>query len=101
MGLALSPFRLRWRLRIYLLRVGSMAILNTNLKIFHYPEKLHSLPPSSPTVLPPLHIRIKPTNVCNHHCWFCCYRQDDFQLGATMVERDQIPLEKMMEIVDD
>jgi MoaA/NifB/PqqE/SkfB family radical SAM enzyme len=78
-----------------------MAILNTNLKIFNYPEKLRSLPGDQDRVLPPIHIRLKPTNICNHDCWFCAYRQDDFQLGQTMVERDQIPLDKMMEIVDD
>lgn len=78
-----------------------MAILNTNLKVFNYPDKIHSLPAGVDTVLPPLHVRIKPTNICNHDCWFCAYRQDDFQLGETMVERDQIPLDKMMEIVDD
>jgi MoaA/NifB/PqqE/SkfB family radical SAM enzyme len=78
-----------------------MGILNTNLKVFAYPEKLRSLPADVPEVLPPLHVRIKPTNVCNHDCWFCAYRQDDFQLGETMVEKDQIPLDKMMEIVDD
>jgi MoaA/NifB/PqqE/SkfB family radical SAM enzyme len=78
-----------------------MAILNTNLKIFHYPDKIDSLPGSVSTVLPPIHVRIKPTNICNHDCWFCAYRQDDFQLGQTMVERDQIPFDKMMEIVDD
>ncbi len=78
-----------------------MAILNTNLKIFHYPEKLNALPASRDEVLPPLHIRLKPTNICNHDCWFCAYRQDDFQLGETMVEKDQIPRDKMMEIVDD
>lgn len=78
-----------------------MAILNTNLKIFNYPDKIKSLPGGLDTVLPPVHVRIKPTNICNHDCWFCAYRQDDFQLGETMVERDQIPLDKMMEIVDD
>jgi MoaA/NifB/PqqE/SkfB family radical SAM enzyme len=78
-----------------------MAILNTNLKIFNYPDKIHSLPAAEEAVLPPIHVRIKPTNVCNHDCWFCAYRQDDFQLGQTMVERDQISYEKMMEIVDD
>lgn len=78
-----------------------MALLNTNLKIFSYPDKIKSLPASVDEVLPPIHVRIKPTNICNHHCWFCAYRQDDFQLGETMVEKDQIPFEKMMEIVDD
>jgi len=78
-----------------------MAILNTALKIFNYADKIRSLPGSVEAVLPPLHVRIKPTNICNHDCWFCAYRQDDFQLGQTMVERDQIPRAKMMEIVDD
>lgn len=78
-----------------------MAILNTNLKIFHYDDKIRSLPAAVDEVLPPLHVRLKPTNICNHDCWFCAYRQDDFQLGETMVERDQIPHDKMMEIVDD
>lgn len=79
----------------------NMGIINTNLKVFHYPAKLDSLPLDKPEVLPPLHVRVKPTNICNHDCWFCAYRQKDFQLGETMVERDQIPLEKMLEIVDD
>ena len=78
-----------------------MAILNTNLKVFAHPDKLRSLPGTTAEVLPPLHVRIKPTNICNHDCWFCAYRQDDFQLGQAMVERDQIPLDKMMEIIDD
>ncbi|GLH73163.1 hypothetical protein GETHLI_16650 [Geothrix limicola] len=78
-----------------------MAILNTNLKVFGYPDKVSSLPPAVDEVLPPIHVRIKPTNICNHDCWFCAYRQEDFQLGETMVERDQIPFDKMMEIVDD
>lgn len=78
-----------------------MSILNTNLKIFNYPDKIRSLPGDVDAVLPPVHVRIKPTNICNHDCWFCAYRQDDFQLGETMVERDQIPLDKMMEVVDD
>lgn len=76
-------------------------ILNSGLKIFHYPEKIRSLPSDHPEILPPLHVRIKPTNICNHDCWFCAYRQDSFQLGETMMEKDQIPLGKMMEIVDD
>lgn len=78
-----------------------MALLNTALKVFHYAEKIRSLPASEELVLPPLHIRLKPTNICNHDCWFCAYRQDDFQLGETMVEKDQIPYDKMMELVDD
>lgn len=72
----------------------------SNLKIFHYKDKLDSLEKNE-DIKPPIHIRIKPTNVCNHNCWYCAYKVDNLQLGQDMVERDFIPLEKMMEIIDD
>lgn len=73
----------------------------SKLKIFHYPEKIESLVSDNPEIQAPLHIRIKPTNVCNHKCWYCAYHQDDFQLGQDMVMKDSIPLSKMMEIIED
>lgn len=78
-----------------------MGILYSKLKMFHFPEKLASLPLENPEVLPPLHIRIKPTNVCNHNCWYCAYRRENIQLGKDMVLREQIPETRMMELVDD
>jgi MoaA/NifB/PqqE/SkfB family radical SAM enzyme len=78
-----------------------MGILYTNTKIFHYPDKIKSLPGETDQMLPPLHIRLKPTNVCNHNCWYCAYRQADFQLGKDMVVKDFIPQGKMMEIISD
>jgi MoaA/NifB/PqqE/SkfB family radical SAM enzyme len=78
-----------------------MGHLYTKYKIFHYGEKLDSLPMQNPKVMPPLQVRIKPTNVCAHHCWYCAYRAEDLQLGKDMVIKDHIPREKMMEIVDD
>lgn len=73
----------------------------SKLKIFNFKDKLDSLPEESEKILAPVHIRIKPTNVCNHHCWYCAYHQDDFQLGQDMVMKDTIPEQKMMEIIDD
>ncbi|HJX05948.1 MAG TPA: radical SAM protein [Candidatus Nanoarchaeia archaeon] len=73
----------------------------TKLKIFHFQEKLDSLPKHVKKIMPPVHIRIKPTNVCNHRCSYCAYRQPDLQLGQDMVVRDFIPREKMKEIVKD
>lgn len=70
-------------------------------KIFHYGDKLDSLQKSSDEIHAPIHIRIKPTNVCGHHCWYCAYRNDNLQLGKDMVIKDSIPREKMLEIVDD
>ena len=52
-------------------------------------------------IMAPIHIRIKPTNVCGHNCWYCAYRADNQQLGKDMVQKDYIPKEKMMEIIDD
>jgi MoaA/NifB/PqqE/SkfB family radical SAM enzyme len=71
------------------------------MKIFHFKEKLDSLPHGSRPILPPLHVRLKPTNVCNHNCRYCAYRAEDLQLGQDMNLQDYIPREKMLEIVDD
>jgi MoaA/NifB/PqqE/SkfB family radical SAM enzyme len=78
-----------------------VAILYTRLKIFHFQDKINSLPLENEKILPPLHIRIKPTNVCEHNCWYCAYTADKQQLGKDMVTKDYIPKEKMMEIIDD
>lgn len=78
-----------------------MANKYSNLKIFHYQAKLDSLPKESKDIKAPIHIRIKPTNVCNHNCWYCAYKVDNLQLGQDMVERDYIPEEKMIEILKD
>lgn len=78
-----------------------MGLLYTKFKIFHFKSKIDSLPASTKKILPPLHIRIKPTNACGHNCWYCAYKVDNLQLGKDMSQRDFIPKEKMMEIVDD
>ncbi|MBA3064933.1 radical SAM protein [bacterium] len=78
-----------------------MSLLYTKMKIFHYMEKIDSLPTSVDNIMPPLHIRIKPTNVCNHNCSYCAYRAPNLQLGKDMVLRDYIPKEKMTEIIED
>ena len=78
-----------------------MGNLYSKMKIFHFKEKIDSLPKSEKKILPPIHIRIKPTNVCNHRCSYCAYRAKDLQLGEDMNERDFIPKEKMMKIIDD
>lgn len=77
-----------------------MTLRYTDLKIFHYPEKLRTLTSNTP-ISSPLHIRIKPTNQCNHRCWYCAYRNDSMQLGQDMRVADSIPENKMYEIIDD
>jgi MoaA/NifB/PqqE/SkfB family radical SAM enzyme len=71
------------------------------LKIFHFKEKIDSLSPENQAILPPIHIRIKPTNICNHNCRYCAYRAENLQLGRDMVKTDSILGEKMLEIVND
>lgn len=78
-----------------------MGLLYTKMKIFHYTEKINSLPKNTDKIMPPIHIRIKPTNVCNHNCSYCSYRAEGLQLGKDMVTKDYIPQQKMMEIIDD
>ncbi|MBA3010385.1 MAG: radical SAM protein [Proteobacteria bacterium] len=78
-----------------------MGLLYTKMKIFHYMDKLDSLPQKNDRVLAPLHIRIKPTNICNHRCSYCAYRAENLQLGTDMNVTDTIPREKMFEIIDD
>lgn len=70
-------------------------------KIFHYKEKLNSLNIDNPDIKAPIHVRIKPTNLCNHKCWYCSYQSlDDIQLAKDITIRDMIPKEKMFEIID-
>lgn len=77
-----------------------MGRLYSQLKVFHFPEKLASLPAGRP-MTPPLHVRLKPTNRCNHRCRYCAYRQPDLQLGRDMREADSLPRAKMLEIARD
>ena len=76
-----------------------MALLYNNLKFLRFQDHLEAI--RAGEVLAPVHIRIKPTNHCNHDCWYCAYKVDHLQLGGDMVEADMIPEEKMDEIIRD
>lgn len=76
-----------------------MEEIYSHLKMFHFADRIATL--SQGRIPYPVHVRIKPTNVCNHNCWFCAYRNDNLELGDTMTIRDYIPLGKMRELVSD
>lgn len=77
----------------------SMATLYNALKFLRYPDHVAAL--REHRVVAPIHIRLKPTNHCNHHCWYCAYKADNLQLGEEMQEQDSIPPERMDALVDD
>lgn len=76
-----------------------MGRVYSNLKFMRYPEHLKAV--EERRVVPPIYIRIKPNNHCNHNCWYCAYRFDELKLGEDIDLREQIPRDKMMEICDD
>lgn len=71
----------------------------SNLKIFSHAEKLNAVKRGERTA--PVYIRIKPTNVCNHRCYYCSYADDALALRDSVNQRDEIPKEKMLEIIQD
>ena len=79
--------------------MGITPRVYSSLKLFRYPDRLKALVADRP--MAPVHVRIKPTNVCNHSCYFCAYRSSAVSLGDDMNVRDRIPREKMAEIADD
>jgi MoaA/NifB/PqqE/SkfB family radical SAM enzyme len=79
-----------------------MGVVYTRYKVLHFQDKVKSLPQHVAEIRPPIHIRVKPTNICNHSCRYCAYHHSEqLQLGKDMVVRDIIPREKMMELIDD
>lgn len=76
-----------------------MSSVYTGLKIFRFPEKLEDL--LADRLTSPIHVRLKPTNVCNHRCHYCCYRNPDLYLSERFNQKDSIPPAKLFEIIDD
>ena len=76
-----------------------MSAIYTQSKIFHFHRKLDDL--EAGRVTPPVHVRLKPTNRCNHRCFYCCYRSENLFLSERMNEQDEIPAVKLDEIAGD
>ena len=76
-----------------------MKDVYTKLKFLKFREQLDAL--VNGQIAPPVHVRIKPMNPCDHDCWYCAYHVDNLQLGNLMEYKDRLPREKMLEIVED
>jgi MoaA/NifB/PqqE/SkfB family radical SAM enzyme len=76
-----------------------MVSVYADAKLVLLPDRIEALRAGDTTA--PIHIRVKPTNVCNHSCSYCAYRADDLSLGSDMNVRDRIPREKMLELIED
>jgi MoaA/NifB/PqqE/SkfB family radical SAM enzyme len=71
----------------------------SNYKIVLNRDKLESL--ITQNVTAPVYVRIKPTNRCNHNCFFCVYNEEYANMHETMVRRDELSRKKLLEILDD
>lgn len=68
-------------------------------KIVWFPEKLQSFVKGTTT--PPIYVRIKPLNKCNHGCFWCVYHSDMTEMHSDMNAKDSIPKEKFRELLGD
>lgn len=71
----------------------------SNLKIFAHAQELNDI--GAGKRIAPIYIRIKPTNYCNHKCYYCSYADNALGLRDAVNRQDQIPREKMMDIIAD
>ena len=70
----------------------------SEMKIFRHHETLENLCRGERCA--PVYIRIKPTNRCNHNCNYCHYKNAYLDLDEFCLT-DEIPHQKMMEIIKD
>jgi MoaA/NifB/PqqE/SkfB family radical SAM enzyme len=73
-----------------------MATIYSSLKFLRFGEKLQAL--TEHKVTAPIHIRVKPTNYCNHNCWYCAYRNDSLALGEDMSMLESFPADRMLNL---
>jgi len=69
-------------------------------KLAFHEDKVRAL--SSKEVTSPIVVRVKPTNRCNHGCFYCSYQPDfECKVSEEINLKDKIPREKIMEILND
>ena len=69
-------------------------------KMAFHEEKLKSL--ARGEIAAPIYARVKPTNKCNHKCFYCSYDPEfKYLLSEGKDARDEIPRSKMDELLND
>lgn len=80
-----------------------MANVYSTLKIFHHKDALDAVERGE--IRAPFYVRMKPTNLCNHHCAYCTYGSGNTdrktQNRDVINHADSIPWIKMQEIIKD
>lgn len=76
-----------------------MDPLYSKTKVFHFPDRLSAQ--ARGEHIAPLSVRIKPTNRCNHRCWYCCFRVPNLPMAEGMHEKDEIPWPRLGAILHD
>lgn len=80
-----------------------MANPYSAIKIFHHKDALNAL--GQGQQIAPLYIRLKPTNLCNHHCAYCTYGSGNTKQKTdnrdSINHADSIPWPKLQEIIRD
>ena len=80
-----------------------MANSYSSAKIFHHKDILDAI--EREERFAPVYVRLKPTNICNHHCAYCTYGSGDTSQKTenrdTILHADMIPWEKLQEILED
>lgn len=75
----------------------------SSLKVFHHTDALKAIENGARNA--PVYIRLKPTNLCNHHCEYCTYGSGDTlqktQNRDDVNHTDMIPWEKLQGILGD
>ena len=71
----------------------------STLKLFAHSGKIEAIKEGKHTA--PIYIRIKPTNACNHNCNYCHYGSGQYLELDGVDRRNQIPWDKMQEIIED
>lgn len=76
----------------------------SNLKLFFHTDRIEKLKNGERCA--PIYVRLKPTNRCNQHCYYCFYdnqnSKDNNVYSDRYVDRTQeIPWNKMQELIND